>query len=765
MNSKNNFKITKIGIIFLCTVLLTAFSVNASAQSGCLNICPSQGKLLNVLSEDPSVTNGVVCINNLTGNNHVLQNGAQLGNLPEAVYTCYSVSVNNMPVANFDIASATYSIGNIQAELDLALMDTEACGTVNPTAKTFDINSNYCIPCMLDVCLCNENASTDFVFDYTPSGDAGEELFIVVDTDDIVVAVSSGSTISAEGLVEGNYEIFAVIYDVAKAGSLPDLLSTGSALSDIESELNATACGTISSPINASVNADVCNCEPDPDPGFCATDVCPCNGEANEITLSTTGYTSDGNNEQWYIVVSADVIVTSQQAGTDGAVTFSDLPDGSHQVYAVNYDPVASPDIVTALASGNTWSGFTDGITNGTYCAGFTGPKEISVNDVLCECDDPPTCNNDAGVMPSQTLNTCYGGSVSTPTDGAVIDAGSVLTYVLHNGTGETIGNVIDSNTTGLFVNDGSFPTGVQLFICAVVSPDTGGFPDLGSDCTSISNNCTPVTFLSQIQIDVNVDCSQSSNYSVIFEVSGGTPASQPGSLYNASGDYTGAVAPGTPTTAGPFSAGTFYTLNINDANGCDASVVSQKILCEKLPIELISFNGEAQIQGNMLKWVTAAEIENDYFTLERSSDGVNFELINTQSGSGNTGSSNSYNYLDREAKNGISYYKLWQTDFDGTVNYIGVVSVTRGEASLAINNILPIPVPDYLELTYTSLENGYVELQVFNALGKELSRKKTSTITGSNREIIDVSMYPAGMYFLTIVQGKTTVTEKFIKE
>jgi len=217
----------------------------------------------------------------------------------------------------------------------------------------------------------------------------------------------------------------------------------------------------------------------------------------------------------------------------------------------------------------------------------------------------PPTCgNNDAGVMPTAPLNVCDGSFANAATTGAIMEPGNVLTYVLHNGAGSDLGTTIDYNNTGLFLNNGSYPTGIQLFICAVVSPNTGGFPDINNECTDISDNCTPVTFLSKVEVEVEVDCDQSGNYTVIFEISGGLPAAQSG-LYSVSGDFTGLVAPNTSTSAGPFNAGTLYTLNISDNNGCGANVVSQKILCEKLPIELISYTGETQAQGNLLKLQT----------------------------------------------------------------------------------------------------------------------------------------------------------------
>jgi len=157
MNAKNNFKMTKKGIIFLLAIVTSAFAFNVQAQDRCLNVCPAQGALINVSGEDPSAVNRVVCIDNLTGDNFVIQNGAELGNLPQALYTCYTVAVSNTSGANFDIASATYTIDNVQTELDMALMGSDECGSVSPTAKTFDVNASYCSTsiCMLDICLCN----------------------------------------------------------------------------------------------------------------------------------------------------------------------------------------------------------------------------------------------------------------------------------------------------------------------------------------------------------------------------------------------------------------------------------------------------------------------------------------------------------------------------------------------------------------------------------------------------------------------------------
>jgi len=84
------------------------------------------------------------------------------------------------------------------------------------------------------------------------------------------------------------------------------------------------------------------------------------------------------------------------------------------------------------------------------------------------------------------------------------------------------------------------------------------------------------------------------------------------------------------------------------------------------LPIELLSFDGSKKDDYNLLKWTTASENKNDYFTIERSEDGENWEILDVIKGSGNSTSSINYNLIDDSFRNVINYYRLKQTDYDG---------------------------------------------------------------------------------------------------
>lgn len=133
------------------------------------------------------------------------------------------------------------------------------------------------------------------------------------------------------------------------------------------------------------------------------------------------------------------------------------------------------------------------------------------------------------------------------------------------------------------------------------------------------------------------------------------------------------------------------------------------------LPIELISFTG-FEDNGNVnLEWSVASQINNDYFTLEHSIDGYLWETISNISGAGNTSESITYDYVHTKPKNGVNYYRLSQTDFDGKFEVFNPIAVyVRVEKKYIISrcNLLGQPVSeDYSGLMVLIWDNGEKEL------------------------------------------------------
>ena len=105
------------------------------------------------------------------------------------------------------------------------------------------------------------------------------------------------------------------------------------------------------------------------------------------------------------------------------------------------------------------------------------------------------------------------------------------------------------------------------------------------------------------------------------------------------------------------------------------------------LPIELIYFDATCDKEGYVdLNWSTASELNNDYYTIERSRDAVSFEQVKEVDAAGNSGNILAYNEKDESPILGTSYYRLKQTDLDGSFSYSKIVRVdctTGGDESI----------------------------------------------------------------------------------
>jgi hypothetical protein len=111
------------------------------------------------------------------------------------------------------------------------------------------------------------------------------------------------------------------------------------------------------------------------------------------------------------------------------------------------------------------------------------------------------------------------------------------------------------------------------------------------------------------------------------------------------------------------------------------------------LPIELTSFTAELDNTSVMLKWTTATEVNNDFFTVERSRNGMSFEEVAKVDGAGNSSTSMSYSAPDKSPLEGTSYYRLKQTDYDGKYEYSQIIAIEyQNTATGCVLKVYPNP-------------------------------------------------------------------------
>jgi hypothetical protein len=174
------------------------------------------------------------------------------------------------------------------------------------------------------------------------------------------------------------------------------------------------------------------------------------------------------------------------------------------------------------------------------------------------------------------------------------------------------------------------------------------------------------------------------------------------------------------------------------------------------LPIELLGFSAHYDGEKNVyLAWATATEVNNDFFSVERSTDAVNFEEICRVRGAGTSLQKKTYACVDTEPKNGISYYRLKQIDFDRTFSYsqIEPVSIGRDE------EIKIYPNPNETGKLKIATGNTRASVKVFDAIGKMIIQLESA----EGLTELDLGPFGTGIYIVSVVTNDKTVTTKVI--
>ena len=164
------------------------------------------------------------------------------------------------------------------------------------------------------------------------------------------------------------------------------------------------------------------------------------------------------------------------------------------------------------------------------------------------------------------------------------------------------------------------------------------------------------------------------------------------------------------------------------------------------LPIKLTNFNAIALNNKSVsLDWQTATEINNDYFSIEKSIDGKNWELVENVNGAGNSSATLDYSLIDNNPYSGISYYRLKQTDYDSKFTYSNIRTVNID----ITENISIFPNPTTGIITIVGNINELKTLEIYNLLGQNVTSKTNRLKNEETKVIIDLSSLKTGVYFV----------------
>jgi hypothetical protein len=173
------------------------------------------------------------------------------------------------------------------------------------------------------------------------------------------------------------------------------------------------------------------------------------------------------------------------------------------------------------------------------------------------------------------------------------------------------------------------------------------------------------------------------------------------------------------------------------------------------LPVSLLNFKANCINKNVQLNWQTASESNNDYFDIERSTDGLSYANFLRVNGKGTTNEQQNYTAYDEQLFEGNIYYRLKQVDFNGSATYYNPQMVNCADDA----NISIFPNPNNGNFLIKGLQEES-ELQLTDALGKNLLIKKVV----ATETTYEVTTLQEGIYFLLIKSKSGLVqTQKII--
>ncbi len=173
------------------------------------------------------------------------------------------------------------------------------------------------------------------------------------------------------------------------------------------------------------------------------------------------------------------------------------------------------------------------------------------------------------------------------------------------------------------------------------------------------------------------------------------------------------------------------------------------------LPIELKAYNAEYNKGTVALSWTTLTETNNDYFTVERSMNGHQFDKIAQIDGAGNTYQTQRYNFEDASLPDSqeVIYYRLKQTDFNGNHEYHGVLSVPLEYTSAALKIGEVASSPKNLKVSVTSPRSSQNTLFILSTVSGKIRLSKSYPLQeGPNILSLPLSNISNGIFILSVL-------------
>ncbi len=221
------------------------------------------------------------------------------------------------------------------------------------------------------------------------------------------------------------------------------------------------------------------------------------------------------------------------------------------------------------------------------------------------------------------------------------------------------------------------------------------------------------------------------------------------------------------PGTYGAATGTNPYSRSLSGINGFGVFSVTDNT--GTLPVEISRFTAKAIGKDAYINWITVSEINNSHFELERSVDGVNYELVDKVKGAGNSNTLNNYQIIDNNAAqfNYTIYYRLKQIDYDGKESMFGPIKVVFENPELTTISVeaYPNPFNNQFNVEINGAKGELTQINIIDIHGKLI--KHFETYLGSNIAVVNLESMDDlqdGIYFLKVNVKSETRIQKIIK-
>ncbi|MEP3386997.1 MAG: T9SS type A sorting domain-containing protein [Reichenbachiella sp.] len=370
--------------------------------------------------------------------------------------------------------------------------------------------------------------------------------------------------------------------------------------------------------------------------------------------------------------------VDGSTIGVTGAASFS-----GNDIYILN-------TVFTAASVAKNVS--TTTITNSTLTTNGTGDLELeeaTVSNSVFNVGGDLKINSGTTTIDNSDLNVGLGYSNDTGQEALTMNGGGNL-YLNNNTTLDVKGDVANN---ALYIDNSH----------AVI---TGNFDNYGDEVLEVSNG-------GSISIGGNFN-----------NGGGGNTTAESGGTIEVDGDYDNSGGGNTTVDGGGMVVGGTYsgadpTVTGGAASGCSGgSGGCCGSACSSMPVSLLSFDVTAHLDHVNLSWKTASELDNDHFNIYRSTNGVDFEILDRVKGNGTTNEQHSYELKDFPSQKGIYYYQLEQVDYDGTNEIFPIKKVNFNLSQNALA-IYPMPLASGSDFYISLQEENILAVTVLDISGR----------------------------------------------